>query len=296
MILRQIDFLDYYKNFVGFTSLCCDYFVKRINNEKNGIILACYDEKIPVGVSVIRIDLKCKEAILHYINVKKEYRGMGVGQNLFSESIKLLKSKGVRRIEIDVILENPCGEIFNHIVSKKRIPVDSEFISYKCFTDKITQKKWTEFLNQKGLSLLNYSEKSGLYFIRFKDASFNVINALKSFPFGTKLLSELNNIDPNLSFIILKNGIGPVAYVASRLISNLPPIIEVSYLAVTKKFRNTAVTPYLFVNIVNEFFKNPNCRVIFCVDRKNIIMNRMIKKVLGDKVISEKKQIVYVLT
>lgn len=296
MILKKIDFLDYCKNFSDFTSLCCDYFVKKIEKEKNGILLACYDKKIPIGISVIKIDFKCKEALLYYINVKKEYRYMGVGQNLFSESIKYLKNKGVRRIEIDVILENSFGTIMNHIVNKKSIPVDSEFISYKCFTDIIMQKKWTEFLNQKGFRLLNYSKKSGLNFKRFKDVNHNMINSLKSFPFGSHLLSELSSIDYNWSFIVLKEGIGPVAYVASRLINILPQIIEIPYLAVAKKLHNTSVAACLFVNAVNEFLKNPNCRVIFCVDKKNIIMNRIIKKFLSDKVKSEKQQVVYVLT
>lgn len=297
MRLEKINFISYYKDFSDFTNLCCDSFVQRISKENNGILLGCYLNNVPVGVSVVGIKNN-EEALLYYIDVREEYRLRGIGQMLFNKSVESVQEKGILKFQSDVILENKCGPIISHIMTKNNMYVKKKFISYKCFTDAETKKHWDDFLNKRGSRIFNYSLKKGFICESFKNVDKNIISNLRKnlkedFPFELNPFPIFNQIDDDMSFISFKQDGTPVAYLVSRYINYCPDVIEVPFLAVSKRFHNSPSFASIIIKFITKCFEDETRRIVFCVDKENEKMNRVTTRLLSNIIRTKKNQLVY---
>ncbi len=88
-------------------------FLRPNMNNKNSRVLVALDGKhvVAYAVSQIQEDLKIikseiKTASIVHLFITKDFRRYGIGEKMYAETIKWLKSEGINRIELQVMDKN----------------------------------------------------------------------------------------------------------------------------------------------------------------------------------------------
>lgn len=101
---------DFQRRFRTYTIL---HFLRRVSKlflKKEMVILALKDKQRIVGGLVVSINYNKKTASIEHVSIAKPHRGKGLGTIMINETVRLLKDRKIKKIELSTDVENEVAK------------------------------------------------------------------------------------------------------------------------------------------------------------------------------------------
>jgi GNAT superfamily N-acetyltransferase len=298
--IKELSFCDYLS---GFELRLPNLGIHLLNStmKKDGILLGAYidcglDKKL-VGIIVFKLS---ERPNINYIFVEENFRSQGIGTRLLEAALSSAKDKAIDLLEASTVLQNPFGEITDHMLKKAGFEIYDTATVIRYANDAKCRGGWDLFMNERGSRICNGLAKRGFVTLSFAEATGSVFERLKE-----AMIDDFpNNLNPfnffsdeeqrvvrDYSFITLKND-EPAAFVTVTTLDDKTLVFQ--QLSAAFKHQGNGAFLLPFAAFMERFLAgNTYSKAAAIVYDRNDKMQKLVNSFIGPLAESIKTQNLY---
>jgi GNAT superfamily N-acetyltransferase len=226
--IRQISLSDYFFKFSLDLPTLGKHLVHSTITQGGFLLGASTDPEAQHLVGIIAVR-RSERPLIEYVFVEEAFRRQQIATKLIETATSLTKEEHCDAVFASVVLQNPFGDVLDHLLSKAGFGAfSSASIARFTTSDPNPHKEWDEFMKQRGGRICAGLARRGYHTLSFADADEKTISDLqiavgKRFPSNLDPAKFLGNKEHRLvydhSFITVKDG-EPAAFVTATTLDD----------------------------------------------------------------------------